>query len=151
MKPILKYTLIGLLVFVIAGATVVGVAYAQGDGPDVREGLVELLGLTREELRDQFEDGKTLEELAEAAGVDLETYREEARQTKQVDLETKIEEALANGEITQEHADWLLEGLDKGFLESPFIGLGERGSGERPDMNGAGMPGMRDGKPSSDQ
>ena len=151
MKPILKYTLIGLLVFGIAGATVVGIAYAQGEGPDVLEGLVELLGLTREELRDQFEDGKTLEELAEAAGVDLETYREEVRQTKQVDLETKIEEALANGEITQEHADWLLEGLDKGFLESPFLGLGGRGSGGRPDMNGAGMPGMWDGKPSSDQ
>ena len=58
MKPILKYTLIGLLVFVIAGATVVGVAYAQGNGPDVREGLAELIGLTREELRDQLEDGK---------------------------------------------------------------------------------------------
>jgi len=151
MKPILKFTLIGLLVFGIAGATVVGVAYAQGEGPDVHEGLVELLGLTREELRDQFEDGKTLEELAEAAGVDLETIREEARKTKQVDLETKIEEALANGEITHEHADWLLEGLDKGFLESPFIGFGGRGSSGRPDMNGAGMPGMRDGKPSSDQ
>ncbi len=149
MKAILKFTLIGLLAVVVAGITVAGVAYAQGDGPDGREGLAELLGLTREELRDQLQDGKTLEELA--AGVDLETYREEMRQTKQVDLETKIEEALANGDITQNHADWLLEGLDKGFLDNPFIGFGGRGSGGRPDMDGAGMPGMRGGKPSSDQ
>ena len=150
MKAILKFTLIGLLVVVVAGITVAGVAYAQGDGPDGREGLAEILGLTREELRDQLQDGKTLEELAEAAGVDLEAYREEIRQTKQVDLETRIEEALDNGDITQDHADWLLEGLKKGFLDNPFVGFGGRESSGRPDMDGAGMPGMRGGKPSSD-
>jgi hypothetical protein len=150
MKAILKFTLIGLLAVVVAGITVAGVAYAQGDGPDGREGLAEILGLTREELRDQLQDGKTLEELAEAAGVDLEAYREEIRQTKQVDLETRIEEALDNGDITQDHADWLLEGLDKGFLDNPF-GFGGRGSSGRPDMDGAGIPRMRGGKPSSGQ
>ncbi len=156
MKPFLKFTLIGLLAVVVAGVTVAGVAYAQGDGPDGREGLAELLGFTREELREQLQDGKTLEELAEAVGIDLTAYREELRQNNQVDLETKIEEALANGEISQEHADWLLEGLDKGFLDGPIFGLGgresgERGSGNRPDVDGAGMPGMREGKQSSDQ
>ena len=84
MKAILKYTLIGLLAVVVAGITVAGVAYAQGDGPEGREGLAELLGLTKEELRDQLQDGKTLEELAEAAGVDLEAYREEMRQTNKL-------------------------------------------------------------------
>jgi len=151
MKAILKFTLIGLLAVVVAGTTAAGVAYAQGDGPDRREGLAEILGLTREELRDQFRDGKTLEELAEAAGVDLEAYREEMRQTKQVDLKTKIEGALENGDITQDHADWLLEGLDKGFLNGPFNGIGGRGPSGRPGMDGVGMPGMRGGKPSSDQ
>ena len=151
MKAIFKFTLIGLLAVVVTGITVAGVAYAQGDGPDGREGLAGLLGLTREELRDQLHDGKTLEELAEAAGIDLEAYREEMRQTKQVDLKTKIEEALDNGDITQDHADWLLEGLDKGFLNNPFAGFGGRGSSGRPDMDGVGMPGMRGGKPSSDQ
>ncbi len=156
MKPFLKFTLIGLLAVVVAGVTVAGVAYAQGDGPGVRDGLAELLGLTQEELREQLQDGKTLEELAEAAGVDLTAYREEMRQTKQVDLETRIEEALANGDITQEHADWLFAGLEKGFLDGPFIGLGGResggrGSSNRPDMDGAGMPGMRAGKQSTDQ
>ncbi len=150
MKPILKYTLIAVLV-VAAGISVAGVAYAQGYGPGVRDSLAELLGLDREELRDQLQDGKTMEELAEAAGVDLEVYREEMRQSNQEKLKTRIEEALANGDITQEHADWLLEGLDKGFLDSPFLGVSGRGSGVRPDQDGVGMPRIRGGKPSSDQ
>ena len=45
MKPILKYTLIGLLVVAVAGSHSVGVAYAQGDVPTVGR-LAELLGLT---------------------------------------------------------------------------------------------------------
>jgi len=150
MKPILKYTLIGLLV-VVAGISVAGVAYAQGDGPGMRDGLAELLGLTREELRGQFQDGKTLEEIAEAAGIDLETFREDMRQTHQEDLNTRIEEALANGDITQEHADWLLDGLDEGFLNGPFVGFGGCGSDGRPDKDGPRLPGMRGGKPRSDQ
>jgi len=151
MKPIIKYTLIGLLVVVVAGISVAGIAYAQGDGPDVRDGLAELLGLTQEEFRDQLQDGKTLQELAEAAGVDLEAFREEMRQTSQEDLKTRIEKALANGDITQEHADWLLAGLEKGFLNGPFVRFGGRGFGGRPDMDRVEVPGMWGGKPSTDQ
>lgn len=151
MKPILKYTLIGLLVVVVAGISVAGVAYAQGDDPRGRDSLAEMLGLTTEELREQLQDGKTIQELAEEAGVDLGSFKDEMRATNQIDIQTRIEEALANGDITQVHADWLLEGLDKGFLDGPFIGFGGRRSGGRPGMNGAGMPGIRSGKPSSDQ
>jgi hypothetical protein len=151
MKPILKYTLIGLLIAVMAGISVAGVAYAQGNGPGVHDSLAELLGLTREELRDQLQNGKTLEELTEAAGIDLDVYREEMRQRNQENLKVRIEEALANGDITQEHADWLMEGLDKGFLGGPFVGFSGRGSGGRPDQDPAGMPRIRGGKPSSDQ
>ncbi len=151
MKPFMKYTLIGLLVVVVAGISVAGIAYAQGDGPGVRDELAELLGLTQEEFRDQLQDGKTLQELAEAAGVDLEAFREEMRQTNQEDLKTRIEEALTKGDITQEHADWLLVGLEKGFLNGPFVGFGGRGSDGRPDMDRAKMPGMQGGKPFSDQ
>ncbi len=151
MKPILKYTLIGLLVVVVAGISVAGVAYAQGNDPRGRDSLAELLGLTTEELREQLQDGKNIQELAEEAGVDLGSFKEGMRATNQVDMQTRIEEALANGDITQEHADWLLEGLEKGFLDGPFVGLGGRGSGERPDMDGARRPGMRGEKPSTDQ
>jgi hypothetical protein len=149
MKPIIKYTLIGLLIIVAAGITVAGVAYAQGDDPDFRGGLAELLGLSREELREQIQSGKTIEELAEEAGVDLEAYREEMQLNREENLRNRIEEALADGTITQEQADWLLEGLEKGFLNGPFFGRGGRGMGEPggefpPD--GERMPGMRRNK-----
>ena len=150
MKPILKYTLIGLLV-IAAGISVASVAYAQGDDPRGRDSLAELLGLTPEELQEQLQDGKTIQELAEDAGVDLGSFKEGMRAANQVDMQTRIEEAHANGDITQEHADWLMEGLDKGFLDGPFIGFSGRESGGRPDMDGTGMPNMRGGKPSTDQ
>ena len=151
MKPILKYTLIGLVVVVVAGISVAGVAYAQGDDPRGRDSLAELLGLTPEELREQLQDGKNIQELAEEAGVDLGSFKEGMRAANQINMQTRIEEALANGDITQEHADWLLEGLSKGFLDGPFVGLGGRGSGGRPDLDGARMPGMRGEKPSTAQ
>jgi len=150
MKPILKYTLIGLLVVIAAGISVAGVAYAQGDDPRGREALVDLLGLTPEELRDQFQGGKTIQELADEAGVDLEAFREEIRANNQINMQTRFEEALANGDISQAQADWLLEGLEKGYLDGPFLGMGERGamgSGARPGFDGERPNGLRDEKP----
>ena len=154
MKPILKFTLIGLLVTVVAGISVAGVVYAQGDGPDIRTGLAELLGLTREELREKLQDGKTIQELADAAGVDLEGFNEEMRAAYLVDMKNRIEEALSNGDISQDQADWLLEGLGKGYLNGPFFGMGGRAardSGERPSLDGERPTGMRGGKPASDE
>ncbi len=147
MKPFLKFTLIGLLAVVLTGVAVAGVAYAQGNGPGMRDGLADLLGLTEEELREQLQAGKTLEELAEEAGVDLDAYREEMRLTRQEDLQSRIEEALSNGDITQDHANWLLEGLEKGFLDGPFVGFGGPGANGRPGKDGARMPGMEGERP----
>lgn len=39
-------------------------------------------------------------------------------------MRARIEQALADGTITQEKADWLLEGLEKGFLDGPGFGFG---------------------------
>jgi hypothetical protein len=65
-------------------------------------------------------------------------------------MQTRIEEALAEGEISQDQADWLLMGLEKGYLDGPFFKIGGRG-GNRPGFDGDGMPGMRGGKSSPDQ
>ena len=154
MKPILKYTLIGLLIVVVAGISVAGVAYAQGNPPMDREALAELLGLTTDELWEQLQDGKTIQELADEAGVDLEPYREEMQMARQDNIQTRIEEALANGDISQEQADWLLEGLEKGFLNGPLFRSGNRGDADfigRPGLDGERIPGMRGGKPDAAQ
>ena len=148
MKPIAKITLIAALVIAAVGITVIGVAYAQGDGP--KEGLAELLGLEPEELRDLLHSGKTIEELADEAGVDLEAFREEMVANREEKMRERIEEALAAGDISQDQADWLLEGLEKGYLDGPFFKMGGRGGG-RPGSDGDGTPGMRGPKPAPDQ
>jgi len=148
MKPIYKTILIAALVIGALGISVIGIAYAQGDGP--REGLAELLGLDREELRELLRSGSTIEELADEAGVDLEAFREEMAANRQEDMQTRIEDALAEGEISQAQADWLLEGLEKGYLDGPFLKMGGR-SGTRPGFDGEGMPGLRGTKPCPDQ
>ena len=51
------------------------------------------------ELSAALKEGKTLADLAAAAGA-------------------------ADGTISQEKADWLLEGLDNGFLDGPGFGPG---------------------------
>lgn len=148
MKPIYKTILIAALVIGAVGISAIGIAYASEDGP--REGLAELLGLDREELRELLRSGSSLEELAEEADVDLDAYREEMTANRQEDMQTRIEEALAEGEISQDQADWLLEGLEKGYLDGPFFKMGGRGGG-RPGLDGDGMPGLRGVKSPSDQ
>ena len=39
-------------------------------------------------------------------------------------MRDRIAQAVADGTMTQEKADWLLEGLDKGFLDGPGFGFG---------------------------
>ena len=143
MKQITKTILIAALVIGAVGISAIGIAYAQSDAPHPRGALAELLGLEFEELRDLIHSGTTIQELAGEAGVDLEAFREEMSANRQEDLQARIEEALADGEISQDQADWLLEGLVKGYLDGPFFKAGGRG-GNRQGFDGEGFPGMRE-------
>lgn len=148
MKPIVKITLIASLVIGAVGITAMGIAYAQENGP--REGLAELLGLEPEELRELLHSGETIQDLADEAGVDLEVFREEREANREEEMRAKIEGALADGKISQDQADWLLEGLDKGYLSGPFFRAGGRKT-KHSDCDGEGLPGFPGKKPSSDQ
>ena len=150
MKPILKTILIATLVIGAVGIGAIGIAYAQGDVPHPREALADLLGLDREGLRDQLQSGSTIQELADEAGVDLEEFRAQMEANRQEEMRTRIEEALADETISQDQADWLLEGLEKGYLSGPFFKAGGR-DGSRPGLDGDRFPGMRGGKSSPDQ
>lgn len=153
MKQMLKYTLIGLLIVGLVGITAVGVAYAQGDPPHPLETLADLLGLTEDDLRDQLRDGKTLEDLATEAGIDLEEFKESLQITWEENFKARVQEAIDNEDIGQDQGDWLLEGLEKGFLGGGHWfgdrhGMGrfrdQDGSkpfGERPEFDGHGKPG----------
>jgi hypothetical protein len=129
MKPLLKYTLISLLVVAVAGITAVGVSYANGDTPNRMEILAEFLGMTEDDVREAFQSGKTLENLAEEAGVDIEDLKASLQENWEKNFREHIQDALDNGDLTKEHVDWLTEGLEKGFLDGGrwFGGRGRMG------------------------
>jgi hypothetical protein len=125
--------LVALLVIGVIGATN---AYAQGPtstplhegGPGVRgrglgqaelEAAAKVLGMTTDELSTALQSGKTLEELAQDANVDVQDVKDAIQAAHATEMRSRIQQALDDGTITQENADWLLEGLDKGFIGVP--------------------------------
>ena len=154
MKPITKIVLVSLLVIAVVGLTVTGIAYAQNGGPHPRERLAELLGLTPDEIRQQIQSGTTLQDLATDAGIDLEAYHKSVKSDREEQLQERIQEMLAEEEISRDQADWLLEGLEKGYLFSPFFRPDGRFPGNpenRPEMDREGFPGRQNGDPFSSE
>ena len=155
MSVLIAGLLIALAVVGVVGATS---AYAQspsrdllhGGGPGGGRGLgleglqitAEALNMTTDGLITALRSGQTLEQLAEEAGVDLQEVQDAIQAARAESMRERIQQALDDGSITQEHADWLLEGLDKGFLGGPggFGGFGfdehrRPGSGLIPDQS----------------
>jgi hypothetical protein len=147
--------LAALLVVGVIGATS---AYAQGSyseqlhgrGPGGGRGLgleglqitAEMLDMTTDELITALRSGSTLEELADEAGVELQDIQDAIQAARADDMRERIQQALDDGAITQEHADWLLEGLDKGFIGGPdgFKLGGPHGGGFGPAPDQAPTP-----------
>lgn len=144
--------LVALLVIGVIGATN---AYAQGPtstplheggpgggrgrglGQAELEAAANVLGMTTDELSTALQSGKTLEELAQAANVDVQDVKDAIQAAHATEMRSRIQQALDDGTITQENADWLLEGLDKGFIGVPggFGFGGPHGPGFGPDTN----------------
>ena len=113
-----------------------------GGGPGGGRGMglvglqaaAEALNMTTDELITALRSGKTLEEIATEAGVDFQDVQDAINASHQEELRTRIEQGVADGTISQEKADWLLEGLEKGFLDGPGFGFGFGPRGPRPDQ-----------------
>ncbi|HEY5671589.1 MAG TPA: hypothetical protein VIS10_16480 [Anaerolineales bacterium] len=73
------------------------------------------LGMSVDELKTQLWGGKTLADLAEEKSVDLAGVQAAVQAARESAMREGINQAVQDGYITQEHADWLLEGLDKGY------------------------------------
>ena len=103
-----------------------------GGGPGGGRGIglvglqaaAEALDMTTDELITALRSGTTLEELANAAGVELQAVQDAIQAAHEDELRTRIEQGVADGTISQEKADWLLEGLEKGFLDGHGFGFG---------------------------
>ena len=91
-----------------------------------------------DELITALRSGQTLEEIAEAQGVDIQDVQDAIHAARADDMRARIQQALDDGTITQEHADWLLEGLEKGFIGGPDgFGIGGKhgpGFGPAPEQ-----------------
>src|SRR5215212_3587570 len=138
MSILIAGLLVALLVVGVIGATGV---FAQtsastdlhGRGPGGGRGLgqVELeaaakvLNMSADELSTALQSGKTLEQVATDANVDIAKVQEAIQAAHATEMRTRIQQAVTDGTITQENADWLLEGFDKGFIGVPgAFGLG---------------------------
>jgi hypothetical protein len=106
----------------------------------------EALNMTATELSTALQAGTTFEQLAEEAGVDLQDVRDAIQAVRETELRARIEQAVADGTMTQEKADWLLEGLDKGFLDGPGFGFGFGPKEPRPDGT-SNIPGAPTSEP----
>lgn len=85
--------------------------------------IAEKLGMTVDELKAELKDGKTVAELAQAKGVELQVIVD-ALVASQAE---RLQQAVTNGRITQEQADQMLnamkERLTKILAESrPWVG-----------------------------
>ena len=145
MSKIFKVGLVGLLILSVLTVFVVGGVLADdtaptftpnaerfhggGRGPGFGHGLcgeagqaalAEALGMTTDELSAQLWGGKTLANLADEAGVDLQTVQDAVNAACQTAMREAIEQAVEDSGLSREKADWLLEGLDKGYWGGEF-------------------------------
>lgn len=97
------------------------------------DAVAEVLGLTPVELFSELHSGKSVEEVATAKGIDLQKVQDAAEAARLAARKAEIEQALEEGAITQEQADWMLRGLEQGWM--PMVRSG-RGHG----MGGRGAP-----------
>ena len=152
MSILIAGLLVAILVVGVVGATGVFAQDAadvlpHGRGPGGGRGLGEAelaaaaqaLNMTTAELTTALQAGQTLEQIATDQGVDLEDVRAAIQAAHATELRERIAQAVEAGTITQENADWLLEGLDKGFIGVPgAFGFGGHGFGKGP----LGQPGV---------
>jgi len=136
-----------LLVLVVAGA-----AFAQGTNPPTGakgalldkaaklmglrgafpfggwktyDAIAQALNLTPTQLFEQLHSGKTLDEIAKAQGVDIQTVRDAAKNARRSQARDAIQKGLDSGSITKERADWMLKGLENGW-RFPRLPLAQR-------------------------
>jgi len=145
MSRMFKVGMVGLLVVGALAVFLVGSALAQEPTPTPHGGFgfgrgfglmghgdwstfdaaAEALGLSPEQLFTELHAGKTLTDLATEKGVDLQAVQETMAAARQEAMQQAIEQAVTDGQISREQADWMLQGIEQGWMG----GRGGRGHG----------------------
>ncbi|MCS7259855.1 MAG: hypothetical protein NZ765_03630 [Anaerolineae bacterium] len=79
------------------------------------EAAAKALNLSTDQLAAELWGGRTLAELADRAGVSLTAVHDAVRVACRDVQKQLIEQAVQTGRLSREKADWLIEGLEKGF------------------------------------
>jgi hypothetical protein len=98
------------------------------------EAVADVLDISTDDLSAALEDGQTLQDLADEAGVDMQEVFNAMQAIREESMRENIAQAVEDGTMTQEKADWLFEGLDKGYLDGPGFGFGRGGHPDRPPI-----------------
>ena len=111
-----------------------GFGFRGGDSATY-DAVAAALNLTPTQLFEQLHSGKTLTEIATAQGVDIATVQAAANASRIQAMKDKIAAAVTAGTITQEQADWMLQGIEKGWTSGgKGFGFGGRGHHGRGGM-----------------
>ncbi|NIN65514.1 MAG: hypothetical protein GTO63_12630 [Anaerolineae bacterium] len=99
----------------------------------VFDAAADALGLTPQGLFTELHDaGKSLTEVAEEQGIDTEVLQDAMHAARAEAMQQRIQQAVEDGNLSQEQAGWLLEGLEQGFFPGgQGFGMG-RGFGRAP-------------------
>ena len=101
-----------------------GFAWAGGGQWTMFDTAAETLGLTPEELFAELHAGKSLDEIAEAKGVDVQTVYDAMNVARAEAEKQAIQQAVEDGRMSQEQADWMLQGLEQGWGGGRGFGRG---------------------------
>ena len=85
----------------------------------VFDAVADVLRMTPTELFEALHGGQTLAQIAEAQGVEMSEIREAVEAAQKRVARAAILKALEEGKITQEHADWMIVGLENGWRFPP--------------------------------
>lgn len=101
-----------------------GGGHGFGMGQAELDAAAKVLKMTSAELKTALQSGSTLQDLADKAGVKIEDVQAAMQAAHVQEMRDDINQAVKDGTITKENGDWLLEGLDKGFIGVPGADFG---------------------------
>jgi hypothetical protein len=79
------------------------------------DAAAEALGMTPEDLSAEFRQGKALAQLAVEKGINPAIVQQAVQAAIKAGPRAAIQQAVADGLLTQDNADWLLQGLEKDY------------------------------------
>jgi len=84
------------------------------------EHKADILGLSVDQIKDFWAEGKTFQEIIEESGITEEEIKDRMRELKQTRLEERLQTLVDQGVITQSQADRRLESINERIESGSF-------------------------------